>query len=77
MTRDEDNRHLGALGANALLQFQAVETRKGDIENEAARNHGFEADAEIPSRTEKSQPASLRFGSMTKQRLAHLRRRHQ
>src|SRR5215813_4303461 len=40
ITRDEDDRHVGPFDSNTFLQFETVETRKGNIKDEATRNDG-------------------------------------
>src|SRR5215470_13042417 len=39
ITRDEDDRHVGSFGCNSFLEFETIQTRKGEIKDEAARRN--------------------------------------
>src|SRR5215472_11701804 len=38
VSRDKDDRHVGALDGHALLQFETIEAGEGNVENETTRS---------------------------------------
>src|SRR5215475_10048050 len=52
VTGDEDDWHVGPFDGDTLLQFETIETRKGDIQNEATRNNGARTVKEFLGRGE-------------------------
>src|SRR5262249_34494959 len=50
MTRNEDNRHFGALSCDYLLHFEAIKVRKRQIQDDAAGNKGRWATEKFPGR---------------------------